>query len=91
MSQTMKGGLKSIIGFGEDNGILRTPKERLKDLGISSALQQAVESNVGPERRLWPWKVFDIADDFVDGQKQDVIFTQELNEILKPAKSEGRG
>ena len=43
---------------------------------ISPALQQAVESNVAEleEATFGRGKWFDIADDFMDGQKQDVLY-----------------
>tara|TARA_Y100001951_G_scaffold103691_1_gene113119 strand:+ start:2879 stop:4903 length:2025 start_codon:yes stop_codon:yes gene_type:complete len=50
---------------------------------ISPALQQAVESNVAEleEATFGRGKFFDIADDFVDGQKQDIAYLRKkLNE-----------
>lgn len=50
---------------------------------IAPALQQAVESNVAEleEATFGRGKFFDIADDFVDGQKQDIAYLRKkLNE-----------
>ena len=58
---------------------------------ISSALQQAVESNVAEleEATFGRGKWFDIADDFTDGQRQDVLYLRKkLNEDWRPVRSE---
>ncbi len=56
---------------------------------ISPALQQAVESNVAEleEATFGRGKWFDIADDFVDGQRQDVLFIRKkLTEDFEASK-----
>ena len=56
---------------------------------ISPALQQAVESNVAEleEATFGRGKWFDIADDFVDGQRQGVLFIRKkLTEDFEASK-----